>query len=153
MVLPPFSYADAAISQILGTVHTIAMIGASDRVERPSHEVMTFLQSRGYRVIPVNPKLAGTVVLGEPVKASLDEIGIPVDMIDVFRNSAEAGALVDEAIVRQIPVVWMQLGVEDPAAAARGEAAGVTVVMDRCPKIEILRLGLRPVPGEGARGS
>jgi predicted CoA-binding protein len=102
------------------------------------------LHRRGYRVIPVNPGQAGQVALGEVVRASLAEIGEPVDMVDIFRRSEEAGAVVDEAL-RVLPglsALWMQLGVIDTAAALRAEAAGVRVIMDRCPAIEIPRLGL-----------
>lgn len=130
------------IREVLTSVSTIALVGASDNPDRPSHEVMAFLQGHGYRVIPVNPGLAGRTLLGETVYASLAEIGTPVDMVDIFRRSADAGKVVDEAIAIGAKVAWMQLDVIDEAAAERGRAAGMTVVMDRCPKIEIYRLGL-----------
>ncbi len=130
------------IREVLTSVSTIALVGASDNPDRPSHEVMAFLQGHGYRVIPVNPGLAGRTLLGETVYASLAEIGTPVDMVDIFRRSADAGKVVDEAIAIGAKVAWMQLDVIDEAAAERGRAAGMTVVMDRCPKIEIYRQGL-----------
>jgi predicted CoA-binding protein len=117
------------------------MVGASDRPDRPSHGVMRFLQAHGYRVIPVNPALAGQALNGETVVAKLAEAGL-VDMVDIFRNSDAAGAITDEAIAAGAKAVWMQLGVVNEAAAARARAAGLTVVMDHCPKIEITRLGL-----------
>ncbi len=135
---------DNAIREILTSVQTIALVGASANPHRPSHEVMAFLQDKGYRVIPINPGLAGQILLGETVHASLAEIGTAVDMIDIFRNGNDAGPLVDHAIAIDARVVWMQLGVINTEAAARGEAAGLTVVMDRCQKIEIVRLGLKP---------
>ncbi|AZL60311.1 CoA-binding protein [Tabrizicola piscis] len=132
---------DAELRDILTTVKTIALVGWSPKPDRPSHRVAAFLAARGYRVIPVNPGQAGQEALGEVVKASLAEVG-PVDMVDIFRRSEEAGAVVDEAIAVGAKVVWMQLGVIDEAAAARARAAGLRVVMDRCPAIEIPRLGL-----------
>jgi predicted CoA-binding protein len=123
-------------------VRTIAMIGASDRPDRPSYGVMAFLQAHGYRVIPVNPQITGEHVHGEFVWRELSQIGDPIDMVDIFRNSEAAGAAVDEAITAGAKAVWMQLGVVNDAAAARAEAAGLKVVMNRCPKIEITRLGL-----------
>lgn len=139
---------DAAIADLLQSVRTIALIGASDRPDRPSYEVMQFLQQHGYRVIPVNPQITGEHVHGEYVWRELAQIGVPIDMVDIFRNSAAAGEAVDQAIACGAKAVWMQLGVINEDAAARAEAAGLTVVMDRCPKIEIARLGLPPV-GEG----
>ena len=132
---------DDDIRDILTSVKTIAVVGWSPKPDRPSHGVAAFLKSRGYRVIPVNPGQAGQTALGETVRASLAEAG-PVDMVDVFRRSEEAGAVVDEAIATGAKVVWMQLGVVDDAAAARARAAGLRVVMNRCPAIEIPRLGL-----------
>ena len=133
---------DADIARILTSVKTIAVVGWSPRPDRPSHRVAQFLAARGYRVIPVNPGQAGSAApWGEPVRATLDEAG-PVDMVDIFRRSEEAGAVADAAVGLGARVVWMQLGVEDAAAAARARAAGVAVVMNRCPAIEIPRLGL-----------
>jgi predicted CoA-binding protein len=140
---------DQDIADLLGRTRTIALIGASDRPDRPSHDVMAFLQRHGYRVIPVNPTITGQHVLGEYVWRDLGQIGVPIDLVDVFRNSAAAGNAVDQAIAAGAKAVWLQLGVVNAAAAARAEAAGLQVVMDRCPKIEIARLGLPPVPGDG----
>ncbi|MBL9054744.1 MAG: CoA-binding protein [Rhodobacteraceae bacterium] len=133
---------DADIARILTSVKTIAVVGWSPRPDRPSHGVARFLAARGYRVIPVNPGQAGSLSpWGEPVRATLAEAG-PVDMVDLFRRSAEAGAVADEAVALGARVIWMQLGVEDEAAAARARAAGAEVAMNRCPAIEIPRLGL-----------
>ena len=136
------SYPDAYLRDILLSVRTIAVVGASPRPHRPSHGVMRYLQRQGYRAIPVNPFAAGDTILGERCYASLSEIGAPVDMVDIFRRSEAAGMAVDEAIAAGAKAVWMQLGVIDTAAAARAEARGIKVVMDRCPAIEIPRLGL-----------
>jgi predicted CoA-binding protein len=132
---------DSEIRDILSSVKTIAVVGWSPKPDRPSHRVAAFLKGRGYRVIPVNPGQAGQSALGETVVASLAEAG-PVDMVDIFRRSEEAGAVVDQAIAAGAKVVWMQLGVVDEAAAERARAAGLQVVIDRCPAIEIPRLGL-----------
>src|SRR6266567_7819122 len=137
-------YPDAFLRDILTSVRTIAVVGASPRPHRPSHGVMRYLQRHGYRAIPVNPFAAGDTILGERCYAALDEIGERIDMVDVFRRSEAAGAVVDQAIAIGAKVVWMQLGVVDPAAASRAEAHGIKVVMDRCPAIEIPRLGLDP---------
>jgi len=130
------TYDTDTIRRILGEVHTIAMVGASPNWNRPSFFVMKYLQSKGYRVIPVNPVAAGRTILGEPVFGTLAEIGQPVDMVDIFRNSEAAGPITDEAIAIGAKVVWMQLGVRNDEAAARAETAGLRVVMNRCPKIE-----------------
>ena len=136
------SYPDDYLRGILESVRTIAVVGASPRRERPSHRVMAYLQRRGYRTIPVNPNAAGGTINGERCYASLAEVPEPVDMVDVFRRPEFAGGVVDEAITVGAKVVWMQLGVRDDAAAARAEDAGLEVVMNRCPAIEIPRLGL-----------
>jgi len=135
-------YPDAYLRDILTSVRTIAVVGASPRPHRPSHGVMRYLQRQGYRAIPVNPNAAGETILGERCHASLAEIGEAVDMVDIFRRSEFVGAAVDDAVAIGAKVVWMQLGVIDRAAAARAEAKGLKVVMDRCPAIEIPRLGL-----------
>jgi uncharacterized protein len=136
---------DDEIAALLSETRTIAMIGASDRPDRASYGVMRFLQDHGYRVMPVNPSITGETVHGEFVWRELGEIGEPIDMVDIFRNSAAAGEAVDAAIEAGAKSVWMQLGVVNEDAAARAEAAGLKVVMDRCPKIEIARLRLPPI--------
>lgn len=138
------TYPDAYLRRILTETRVIAMVGASPRPHRPSHGVMRFLQARGYRVIPVNPFAAGGEILGERCIASLAEIEEPIDMVDIFRRADVAGGAVDQAIAAKAKFVWMQLGVIDAAAAQRAEAAGIAVVMNRCPAIEIPRLGLAP---------
>ncbi len=132
---------DETIRRVLTGTRRIAVVGASARPTRPSHGVFGFLVSRGYDVTGVNPGIAGQVLHGRPVVARLDGAA-PVEMVDVFRNSAEVAPVVDDAIRLGAKVVWMQLGVIDEAAAERARAGGVTVVMDRCPVIEVRRLGL-----------
>ena len=139
---------DEDIAELLRTTRTIAMIGASDRPDRPSYGVMRYLQSRGYRVIPVNPQITGEHVHGEYVWRELAQIGEPIDLVDIFRRPHAAGEAVDEAIAAGAKAVWMQIGVINHEAAARAEAAGLQVVMDRCPKIDIPRLGIPPVAGD-----
>ena len=137
---------DAAIRDLLLGTRRIALVGASARPERASHEVMRFLLDRGYDVTPVNPFLGGQRLHGRAVVASLAEAA-PLDLVDVFRNRTQAGAMVDAAIRLGARAVWLQLGVIDPDAAARARAAGLVVAMDRCPVIEFRRLGLvRPAP-------
>lgn len=136
---------DAEIKTLLEEVRTIALIGASDRPDRPSNRVMRSLQEHGYRVIPINPQITGEHLHGEFVFRDLSQIGDPIDLVDIFRNSAAAGDAVDEAIAAGAKAVWLQLGVVNEAAAARAEAAGLKVVMDRCPAIEIPRLGVAPI--------
>lgn len=133
---------DAAIADLLGRTRNIALVGASDRPDRASFGVMAFLQHHGYRVFPVNPVLAGNMIHGERVLATLANVPVPIDLVDVFRNSAAADAVVDDAIAVGAKAIWMQLGVINLAAAERAEGVGIAVVMDRCPKIEIPRLGL-----------
>ena len=135
---------DAAIAHLLTTARTIALVGASDRPDRASHEVMAMLQGHGYRILPVNPAITGQHILGEYVWDNLGQIGVPIDIVDVFRRSDAVGPVVDEAIAVGAKAVWMQLGVINTDAASRAEAAGLQVVMDRCPKIEIRRLGIQP---------
>ena len=139
--LESIPYSDAKIRSILERVRTIAMVGASPNWNRPSYFVMKYLQGKGYRVIPVNPAIAGKTLLGEKVYASLADIPEKVDMVDVFRTSREAPGIVANAIAIGARVVWMQLGVRNDAAAKTAEAAGLEVVMNRCPKIEFGRLG------------
>ncbi|MGK9168583.1 CoA-binding protein [Inquilinus limosus] len=135
-------YDDAYLRGILREVKTIAMVGASPNWNRPSYFAMTYLQGKGYRVIPVNPGAAGQTILKEPVYARLAEVPQPVDMVDIFRNSEAAAGIVDEALALPVrpKIIWMQLGVRNDAAAAKAEAAGIRVVMNRCPKIEWARL-------------
>jgi predicted CoA-binding protein len=133
----------ADIRALLEETKTIALVGASANPARDSHEVMAFLQRQGYRVIPVNPGLAGQQLLGETVAARLAEVEGQIDMVDIFRNSDAAGGVVDEAIAAGAKAVWMQLGVINHEAAARAEAAGLKVVMNHCPKVEIPKLGVR----------
>jgi predicted CoA-binding protein len=127
------------LKSLLKTVRTIAMIGASDDPSRPSYGVMSFLQECGYRVIPVNPKLAGQNLLGELVYAGLKDVPISIDMVEIFRNSEAAGPISDEAIAIGAKVVWMQLGVINESAAERALSAGLKVVMNRCPHIELTK--------------
>jgi len=136
------SYPDAYIRAILSSVRTIAMVGASANEARPSFIVLKYLAGRGYKMLPVNPGLAGGTILGMPVYGALRDAPGPIDMVDIFRKSEAAGAAVDEALALDpLPaVIWMQLTVRDDAAAARAEARGVKVVMNRCPKIEYGRL-------------
>lgn len=136
----PLAYDDSYIRGILRRTRVIAMPGASTSWNRPSFFVMKYLQRKGYRVIPVNPRAAGQEILGEPVVGSLGEIGSPVDMVDIFRNSEAAGQITDEAIAIGAKSVWMQIGVRNDEAAKRAADAGLDVVMDRCPKIEFSRL-------------
>jgi predicted CoA-binding protein len=147
--MPRFSYDDALIRRTLAEARVVAMVGASPRADRPSHGVMRFLQQKGHRVYPVNPVCAGETIHGETVLAAVADVPEAIDMVDVFRRSAEAGAAVDDAIAAGARIVWMQLDVIDEEAAARAEAAGLTVIMDRCPVIEYRRLGADgPKPAE-----
>jgi len=139
--LDPIPYSDAQLRVILQRVKTIAMVGASSNWNRPSYFVMKYLQGKGYRVIPVNPGIAGQMLLGEHVYASLRDIPEPVDMVDIFRPARDALGIVEDAIAIGAKVVWMQLGIRNDAAAAAAEEAGIEVIMNRCPKIEFGRLG------------
>jgi len=130
---------DAVIRDILWTPRRIAVVGCSPDASRDSHRIAALLLSRGHTVVPVNP--AATAILGQPCFPSLTAVPPPVDMVDVFRRADQAGAVVDEAIAIGARIVWLQLGVIDEVAAARAAAAGLTVVMDRCPAIEYRRLG------------
>lgn len=137
--------ADRQIRNILTRVGTIAVVGASDKQSRPVYGVMGFLQRHGYRCIPVNPRLAGQELLGETVYASLPDIPESVDMVDVFRRAAEVDPIAADAIAIGAKVLWMQLGIINEQAAQRAMTAGLEVVMNRCPAIEIPRLGVKRV--------
>lgn len=138
------SYRDAYIADILASVRVFALIGASANTSRPSYFVLKYLLAKGYTVHPVNPGLAGQELLGRPVYADLADVPEPVDVVDIFRGAEAAGQIVDQAIELRdklgLVVIWMQLGVRNPEAAERAEAAGLKVVMNRCPKIEYGRL-------------
>jgi len=138
------SYSDDYLRGILDTTATIAMVGASSKWNRPSYFVMKYLQKKGFRVIPIHPGQAGCEILGERAYASLSEVAVGFELVDVFRSPAAAAAVTDEAIAvatdKGIRSVWMQLGVRNDEAAARAEASGLRVVMNRCPKIEYARL-------------
>src|SRR5579863_6803417 len=138
----PHSLSDASLRQILGGVKTIALVGLSPNPARDSNEVFAFLLRHGYDVVGVNPGLAGRVIRGAPVYARLADVPFAIDMVDIFRTSDAAGDVVDEALLLspRPKAIWMQLGVINEAAAERAWAAGMSVVMDRCPKIEIARL-------------
>jgi predicted CoA-binding protein len=137
-------YDDAFLRDILQSVRTIAVVGASANPARPSNEVLHFLGRHGFRIFPVNPGHAGETIHGHRVYATLADVPEPIDMVDVFRNSEAAAGVVDEALrLTPLPrVIWMQLDVRNDEAAAKAEAAGIEVVMNRCPKIEIPRLGI-----------
>lgn len=138
------SYTDAYISGILGQVRSVAMIGASSNINRPSYFVQKYLAGKGYTVHPINPGLAGQEILGRLVYATLADVPAPVDMVDIFRNSEAALEVTRDAIRHKdrlgLKVIWMQLSVRNDVAAAEAEAAGLSVVMNRCPKIEYGRL-------------
>ena len=144
MGLDDMNPTDAELRAILGGARVIAVVGFSPDPSRPSHYVAAFLKARGYRVIPINPGQAGKLFLGEEVRASLTDIPaeIPVDMVDVFRRPEAVPELVEAAIAHlpALRTIWMQLGIRSAEAAARARAAGLAVVEDRCPKIEIPRL-------------
>lgn len=133
---------DQTMAEVLSTTQHIALVGASEKPTRASYGVMAYLLGQGYKVTPVSPKLAGQTLLGQPVYASLDQIPEPVDMVDVFRNAEAAYGVAQEAIAIGAKSLWLQLGVINEQAAVLAAEAGLKVVMDRCPKIEIPRLGL-----------
>lgn len=133
---------DQTIADVLTSTQSIALVGASDNPARPSYGVMAYLLSQGYQVTPVSPKLAGKTLLGQLAYGSLAEIPHPIDMVDVFRNSAAAWGVAQEAIAIGAKTLWLQIGVINEQAAVLAGESGLRVVMDRCPKIEIPRLGL-----------
>lgn len=137
---------DDEIDELLRSARTIAVVGASDRPERASYGVMKFAQDRGYRTIPVNPRITGEHVHGEYVWRELGQLGVPIDIVDIFRKSEDVGPVVDEAIAIGAKAIWMQLGVANAEAAARAEAAGLKVVEDRCLKIDLARSNIRVDP-------
>jgi len=140
--LSDLAYSDAFIRGVLEGVRTVAVVGASLKDVRPSYFVVRYLIDKGYEVYPVNPGQAGKQILGGEVYASLADIPVAIDMVDIFRGSEAAAGIVDEALALdpRPKVIWMQLGVRNDEAAAKAEAAGITVVMNRCPKIEYGRL-------------
>lgn len=136
---------DADIRDLLAASRTVALVGISDRPERASNHVMAAMRDHGFRVIPVNPMITGEHIHGEYVWRELSQLGDRIDIVDIFRKSSEAGAVVDAAIAIGAKAVWLQLGVIDEDAAARAEAAGLKVVMDRCIKVELVRLDIAPI--------
>jgi predicted CoA-binding protein len=134
------SYTDAYLKSVLDRTKSIGMVGASPNWNRPSYFVMKYLQGKGFKVYPVNPRAAGDEILGEKVYESLKELPETVDLVDIFRSSKDAGPVVDDAIAHGAKFVWMQLTVRNDEAAERAEQAGLEVVMNRCPKIEYARL-------------
>ena len=135
-------YSDSTIRDILGSVSSVAIVGASNKDVRPSYFVARYLLDKGYRIFPINPGLAGKSILGQPAYGRLGDVPEPIDMIDIFRSSDAAPAIVDEALALtpKPKVIWMQIGVRNDEAARKAEQAGLKVVMDRCPKIEYGRL-------------
>ena len=133
---------DAEIDELLRAARTIAVVGASDRPDRASYGVMKAVQDRGYRTIPVNPRITGEHVHGEYVWRELGQFGVPIDIVDIFRKSEDVGPVVDQAIAVGAKAIWMQLGIRNPQAAAKAEAAGLKVVEDRCLKIDLARAGI-----------
>jgi predicted CoA-binding protein len=133
---------DEDIAELLATARNIAVVGCSDRPSRPSYGVSAFLQRHGYRILPVNPQITGERVHNEFVWRDLGQLGVPIDIVDIFRRPMAAGEAIDEAIAAGAKAVWLQLGIVNEEAAARAEAAGLKVVMDKCIKIEVMRLGV-----------
>lgn len=141
MILPKPENEDAAFKALFDNTQSIALIGASPKPERASHRVMAFLLAQGFTVLPVNPGQAGKEILDQTVYATLDDVPGPVDMVDVFREKSALPAITDQAIAHGAKSLWFQLDLIDHDAAAKANDAGMTVVMDRCPAIEIPRLG------------
>jgi hypothetical protein len=133
---------DEDITELLTNARNIAVVGCSDRPSRPSYGVSAFLQRHGYRILPVNPQITGERVHNEFVWRELGQLGVPIDIVDIFRRPMAAGEAVDEAIAAGAKAVWLQLGIVNEDAAARAEAAGLKVVMDKCIKIEVMRLSI-----------
>jgi uncharacterized protein len=140
---------DEDIAQLLTETRNIAVVGLSDRPDRPSYGVAAALQRHGYRILPVNPQITGERVHGEYVWRDLSQLGVPIDIVDIFRRPMAAGEAVDEAIAVGAKAVWLQLGIVNDEAAARAEAAGLKVVQDKCIKIEVMRLGIPNIDADG----
>ena len=140
---------DEDIAELLTNARNIAVVGLSDRPDRPSYGVGAALQRHGYRVLPVNPQITGERVHGEYVWRDLSQLGVPIDIVDIFRRPMAAGEAVDEAIAVGAKAVWLQLGIVNDEAAARAEAAGLKVVQDKCIKIEVMRLGIPNIDADG----
>ena len=140
---------DEDIRELLTKARNIAVVGLSDRPDRPSYGVAAMLQRHGYRILPVNPQITGERVHSEFVWRDLSQLGVPIDIVDIFRRPMAAGEAVDEAIAVGAKAVWLQLGIVNDEAAARAEAAGLKVVQDKCIKIEVMRLGIPPIDADG----
>ena len=140
---------DEDIAELLTNARNIAVVGLSDRPDRPSYGVAAMLQRHGYRILPVNPQITGERVHSEFVWRDLSQLGVPIDIVDIFRRPMAAGEAVDEAIAVGAKAVWLQLGIVNDEAAARAEAAGLKVVQDKCIKIEVMRLGIPPIDADG----
>jgi predicted CoA-binding protein len=140
---------DEDIAELLTNARNIAVVGLSDRPDRPSYGVAAALQRHGYRILPVNPQITGERVHGEYVWRDLSQLGVPIDIVDIFRRPMAAGEAVDEAIAAGAKAVWLQLGIVNDEAAARAEAAGLKVVQDKCIKIEVMRLGIPRIDADG----
>ena len=139
---------DEDIRELLTNARNIAVVGLSDRPDRPSYGVAAMLQRHGYRILPVNPQITGERVHSEFVWRELSQLGVPIDIVDIFRRPMAAGEAVDEAIAVGAKAVWLQLGIVNDEAAARAEAAGLKVVQDKCIKIEVMRLGIPPIDAD-----
>jgi len=140
---------DEDIRELLTNARNIAVVGLSDRPDRPSYGVAAMLQRHGYRILPVNPQITGERVHSEFVWRDLSQLGVPIDIVDIFRRPMAAGEAVDEAIAVGAKAVWLQLGIVNDEAAARAEAADLKVVQDKCIKIEVMRLGIPPIDADG----